>query len=55
MPSLPIPFPLSNAPGAFNQEESGRLINAYAEPLGTTIPKSRPRLCRRWSGASRRA
>ena len=41
MPSLPIPFPLSNAPGAFNQEESGRLINAYAEPLGTTIPKSK--------------
>ena len=33
----PDPFPLTS-PGAFNQEESGRLINAYAEPLGATIP-----------------
>ena len=37
MPPVPIPFPLSTAPGAFNQEESGRLINCYAEPLGKTI------------------
>jgi hypothetical protein len=37
MAPLPIPFPLSSAPGAFNQEESGRLINAYAEPLGKVV------------------
>ena len=37
MPALPVPFPLSTAPGAFNQEESGRLINCLAEPLGKTI------------------
>lgn len=29
-----IPFPLSSFPGANPQEASGRLINAYAEPLG---------------------
>ena len=37
MPPVPIPFPLSSAPGAFNQEESGRLINCYAEPLGKVV------------------
>jgi hypothetical protein len=37
MPTFPIPFPLSTAPGAFNQEGSGRLINVYAEPLGKAI------------------
>ena len=30
----PIPFPLSSFPGANPQESSGRLINAYGEPLG---------------------
>ena len=30
----PIPFPLSSFPGANPQEGSGRLINAYGEPLG---------------------
>jgi hypothetical protein len=39
--AIPIPFPLSSAPGAFNQEESGRLINAYAEPLGKTVKTSK--------------
>jgi hypothetical protein len=37
MPPVNVPFPLSTAPGAFNQEEAGRLINAYAEPLGKDI------------------
>lgn len=32
-----IPFPLSSAPGASSQESAGRLINAYAEPLGKVI------------------
>jgi hypothetical protein len=41
MPPLNIPFPLSTAPGAFNQEESGRLINCYAEPLGKTEMSSK--------------
>jgi hypothetical protein len=41
VPAIPIPFPLSSAPGAFNQEESGRLINAYAEPLGKTVKQSK--------------
>jgi hypothetical protein len=35
--SVPIPFPLSSAPGASPQESAGRLINAYAEPLGKDI------------------
>lgn len=34
---LPIPFPLSSAPGATPQESAGRLINAYAEPLGKDV------------------
>jgi hypothetical protein len=29
-----IPFPLSSSPGRTPQEGNGRLINAYAEPLG---------------------
>jgi hypothetical protein len=41
MPPLNIPFPLSTAPGAVNQEESGRLINCYAEPLGKTVMASK--------------
>jgi len=41
MPPIPIPFPLSTAPGAFNQEEAGRLINCYAEPLGKTVGGSK--------------
>jgi hypothetical protein len=32
-----IPFPLSSSPGASGQESAGRLINAYAEPLGKDI------------------
>lgn len=32
-----IPFPLSSSPGAAPQESAGRLINAYAEPLGKVI------------------
>ncbi len=31
-PDIPIPFPLSSAPGAKPQESAGRLINCYAEP-----------------------
>lgn len=31
---VPIPFPLSSAPGAQPQESAGRLINVFAEPLG---------------------
>jgi hypothetical protein len=57
MPAIPIPFPLSTAPGAFNQEESGRLINAYAEPLGKTVSASKaaptpPVVWRKSSGLS---
>ncbi len=32
-----IPFPLSSSPGASPQESMGRLINAYAEPLGKVV------------------
>lgn len=32
-----IPFPLSTAPGRAPQESAGRLINAYAEPLGEVV------------------
>jgi hypothetical protein len=32
-----IPFPLSSAPGASPQESAGRLINCYAEPLGSVV------------------
>jgi len=32
-----IPFPLSSSPGASSQESAGRLINAYAEPLGKDV------------------
>ena len=32
---LPIPFPPSSFPGANPQEGAGRLINCYAEPLGS--------------------
>jgi hypothetical protein len=35
--SIHIPFPLSSSPGASGQESAGRLINAYAEPLGKDI------------------
>lgn len=31
---IAIPFPLSNSPGQHPQEAAGRLINAFAEPLG---------------------
>jgi hypothetical protein len=34
---VPIPFPLSSAPGASAQESAGRLINCYAEPLGKDV------------------
>lgn len=37
-----IPFPLSSFPGANPQEGSGRLINAYAEPLGEPGKPSSP-------------
>jgi hypothetical protein len=37
MTAVPIPFPLSSSPGANPQESAGRLINAYAEPLGKDI------------------
>jgi hypothetical protein len=37
-----IPFPLSSFPGANPQEGSGRLINAYAEPLGEASKPSSP-------------
>jgi len=32
-----IPFPLSSTPGATPQESAGRLINCYAEPLGSVV------------------
>lgn len=32
-----IPFPLSSSPGRSPHESAGRLINAYAEPLGKDI------------------
>lgn len=32
-----IPFPLSSSPGRSPQESAGRLLNAYAEPLGQDI------------------
>jgi hypothetical protein len=35
-----IPFPLSTAPGSRTQESAGRIINAYAEPLGQGAPSS---------------
>lgn len=38
----PIPFPLSSFPGANPQEGAGRLINAYAEPLGEPSKPSAP-------------
>jgi len=34
---IPIPFPLSSAPGDNPQESAGRLINCYAEPLGKDV------------------
>lgn len=34
----PIPWPTSSFPGANPQESGGRLINAYAEPLGDVGP-----------------
>lgn len=37
MPEVAVPFPLSSAPGASTQESAGRLINAYAEPLGKDL------------------
>jgi hypothetical protein len=35
--AVPIPWPLSSAPGANPQESAGRLINCYAEPLGKDV------------------
>lgn len=35
-----IPFPLSTSPGSRTQESAGRIINAYAEPLGQGAPSS---------------
>lgn len=32
-----IPFPLSSSPGRTPHESAGRLLNCYAEPLGTDI------------------
>lgn len=37
MTEIPIPWPLSSAPGASTDESAGRLINAYAEPLGKDV------------------
>lgn len=37
MVAVPIPFPLSSSPGASSQESAGRLINAFAEPLGKDV------------------
>lgn len=39
--SVPIPFPISSAPGASSQESAGRLINCYAEPLGKDVEASK--------------
>lgn len=41
-----IPFPTSSFPGANAQESGGRIINAYAEPLGDGAPS---RIARRRS------
>jgi len=41
MPPVNIPWPLSTSPGAFNQENNGRLINCVAEPLGATVMSSK--------------
>jgi len=41
MPTVPIPFLLSSAPGGSSQEGAGRLINCYAEPLGKDINASK--------------
>lgn len=38
---VPIPWPLSSAPGANPQESAGRLINNYAEPLGKDVNASK--------------
>lgn len=38
MPTVPIPWPTSTAPGATPQESAGRLVNSFAEPLGDTGP-----------------
>jgi len=37
VPTIPIPFPISSAPGANPQEGAGRLVNCYAEPLGKDV------------------
>lgn len=37
---VPIPFPTSSFPGAYPSEGAGRLINAYAEPLGDNARSS---------------
>lgn len=37
MPPVNIPWPLSTAPASYDQEASGRLINAFAEPLGKAV------------------
>lgn len=39
--TVPIPFPLSSSPGANPQESAGRLINAFAEPLGKDVMASK--------------
>lgn len=41
MPPVSIPFPLSSSPGANPQESAGRLINAYAEPLGRDVQSAK--------------
>jgi len=46
-----IPFPLSSFPGANPQEGAGRLINAYAEPLGEASKPSAP-APQVWRGSS---
>lgn len=38
---VPIPFPLSSAPGRHPQESAGRLINGFGEPLGDTAASDR--------------
>ncbi|RAI26490.1 hypothetical protein, partial [Rhodoplanes serenus] len=38
---VPIPFPLSSAPGRHPQESAGRLINSFGEPLGDAAASDR--------------
>jgi len=48
---VPIPFPLSSFPGQNPQEGSGRLINAYAEPLGEASKPTGP-AAQKWVGSA---